>query len=264
MEDGFDSAFRKIERARKHIDDLEVEVNTFWSSGPCHINEVEPSRSSAIRYKVTSIGKLPEVLPLIVGDAAHNIRSALDHFAFAAVRNPGRNTTFPIWSKPTAPGPAEWQRTVNLKLRGASRRLLNAVQQLEPWETGDHSLVWALHELDRIDKHRLLISVAAANNLIILEGEGYGFETLRKFSGYAQGRMPLALEPAKWIPLEEGTVLFDAEGFTDFGVTDAKFSLVVAFGEPHVLRGQVAVSQLRGLAAAAENLIESLAMLARA
>jgi len=121
--------------------------------------------------------------------------------------------------------------------------------------------MWALHELDRIDKHRLLISLAAANNLIILEGEGYDYETIKKYSGYAQDR-PLAMEPMRWIPLKEGTILFDAEGFTDFGITGAKFSLAVTLGEPNILRGQVAVSQLRGLATAAENLIASLAMLA--
>lgn len=150
---------------------------------------------------------------------------------------------------------------VNVKLRGASRSLLREVQQLEPWETGDHSHVWALHELDRIDKHRLLISLAAANNLIILEGEGYDFETIRKYSGYARDR-PLAMEPSRWVPLEEGTILFDVEGLMDFGITGAKFGLVVALGEPAILRGQVAVSLLRDLATAAGNLIESLAMLA--
>jgi hypothetical protein len=261
MEDRFDSAFQKIKRARKHVDDLEAEVDTFLSCGPCRIDEVGPSASAAVRYKVASIDKLPAMIPLMVGDAAHNIRSALDHFAFAAVPNPGRNTYFPIWGKPNAPSPTEWQRTVDLKLLGASRSLLHAVQQLELWETGDHSHMWALHELDRIDKHRLLISLAAANNLIILEGEGYDYETIKKYSGYAQDR-PLAMEPMRWIPLKEGTILFDAEGFTDFGITGAKFSLAVTLGEPNILRGQVAVSQLRGLATAAENLIASLAMLA--
>jgi hypothetical protein len=58
---------------------------------------------------------------------------------------------------------------------------LDAVFNLQPWETGDDSYVWAVHELDRVDKHRLLISLAAANNLILLEGEGYGFETVKYF-----------------------------------------------------------------------------------
>lgn len=262
MEDRFDSAFLKIKRARKHVDDLEAEVDNFWSSGHCLINKVEPSRSIAARYQITRIDKLPETIPLIVGDAAHNIRSALDHFAFAAVQNPNRNTTFPIWSKPNVPTPEEWLKTVKDKLRRASPELLQAIQQLEPWETGDDSHVWAIHELDRVDKHRLLISVAAANNLIILEGEGSNFETVKKFSGYAHGRRPMALEPTKWLPLEVGTTIFNAEGFGDFGITDAQFSLVVALEEPDILRGQVAVSQLRGLATAAEHLMKSLAMLA--
>jgi hypothetical protein len=34
MEDRFDSAFRKIKRALKHIDDLEAEVDIFWTFRP--------------------------------------------------------------------------------------------------------------------------------------------------------------------------------------------------------------------------------------
>ena len=263
MEDRFESAFRKIKRALKHIDDLEADVDTFWTSGPCQIDRIPPADSAEFVYRVTSIDKLPEVIPLIVGDAVHNIRSALDHFAFEAVpvSHRSENTTFPVWRKSATPSRAQWEKKARDCLKGASPRLLDAVFKLQPWEAGDDFYVWAVHELGRVDKHRLLISLAAANNLILLEGKGYGFETVKRFSGYAQDRSSsIGLEPAEWIPLEAGTVLFSSEGFADFGITDAQFSLIIALGEPDMLRGQVAVSQLRGLAVATERLLTSLAM----
>lgn len=45
--------------------------------------------------------------------------------------------------------------------------------RLEPWETGRDSLLWAIHELDRVDKHRLLLSVAGALTGIGLDSDSY-------------------------------------------------------------------------------------------
>jgi hypothetical protein len=264
MEDRCESALWKIERARKHADDLEAEVEAFWSAGHFQIDEVESSLGAVAKYQVTSLDLLPESVPLMVGDAAHNIRSALDHFAFAAVPNPDEDTAFPIWRKRNVAKPTviQWQKKVGQQLNGASSGLLQAIQRLEPWKTGKDAHLWAIHELDRVDKHRLLISLSVVNTLITLEGEGYDFETVRKFSWHADDNEHMSLERTTWVPLEVGTILFDTEKFAGLGITDVRFSLAVALGEPDELRGSVAVSQLRGLATAAEQLIENLAMLA--
>ncbi len=267
MDDRFESALEKIERARKHIDDLHAEVEAFWSTDHCQIGEVEYESSvssSTVKYQITRVDSLPNNIPLMVGDAAHNIRSALDHFAFAAVPTPNEDTAFPIWRKRNVAKPTgiQWQDKVDHQLKGASPRLLQAVKELEPWATGKEHHLWAIHELDRVDKHRLLISLAVVNKLILLEGEGYEFDTVRTFSGYGDDRETIPLERINWIPLQVGTVLFDTDRFAGLGITDVKFSLAVALGEPDQLKGRVAVPQLRDLATAAEQLIEDLVMLA--
>lgn len=265
MGDRFESAWQKIQRARKHADDLEVEVSAFWAADPCEIEMVGTPMTGPGSYRVTRISALPESIPLIAGDAAHNIRSALDHFACAAVPSPDRATAFPVWStsKGTARTPtiADWRRTVDRKLRGASPGLIQAFLKLEAWETGSDNLLWAIHELDRVDKHRLLLSVAVVNTRIGLDGDSYALATVKKYSGLSPDQ-PVALEPIRWTPLINGSVLFNVADCSVFGAANARFSFDVTLGEPKLLKGQSAVVQLRLLAGVAEKVITSLASLA--
>jgi hypothetical protein len=261
MTDTFESALWKVDRARKHAEDLETEVRAFWTADPYEIETVGSPLTGAGSYRVKRITALPEIIPLIAGDAAHNIRSALDHFAWAVVAPLERSvrTCFPIWNSTAARTPDKWRKQVDGQLKGASADLIEAVKKLEPWETGRDSLLWAIHELDRVDKHRLLLSVAVALTRVGLDGDSYELAVAKKFSGGDPAK-PLALEPIKWTPLEEGTVLFGYP--SDFGATAATLTFDVMFGEPKMLRERSAITQLRILAGLAETVIRDLAPLA--
>jgi hypothetical protein len=82
----------------------------------------------------------------------------------------------------------------------ASAELIEAVVKLEAWETGRDSLLWAIHELDRVDKDRLLLSVAVTLTGIYLDGDSYELTVAKKFSG-GDPAGPLALAPLRWTPL---------------------------------------------------------------
>lgn len=261
MTDPFESALWKVDRARKHADDLEAEVRAFWAADPYEVETVGSPLTGGGSYRVKRITALPESIPLIAGDAAHNIRSALDHFAWAAVAPQERSvrTCFPIWNTTEARTPDRWKKQVDRQLKGASAELIEAVTKLEPWEAGRDSLIWAIHELDRVDKHRLLLSVAVALTGVGLDGDSYELTVAKKYSGGDPAK-PLALEPLKWTPLEEGTVLFGSP--SDFGATAATLTFDMMLGEPEMLRERSAVTQLRILAGLAEKVIRDLAPLA--
>jgi hypothetical protein len=112
--DRFASALCKIDRARKHTEDLEAEIRAFWAADPYEIEMVGTPFASRCFYRVKRIAALPESIPLIVGDAVHNIRSALDHFAWAAVspQERGVHTYFPVWSSAAACTQDKWQKQV--------------------------------------------------------------------------------------------------------------------------------------------------------
>lgn len=263
MVDPFESSLWKIERARKHADDLEAEVSSFWAADPCEIETVGTPFAGRGFYRVKRMAALPEIIPVIAGDAAHNIRSSLDHFAWAAAspQERGVHTCFPVWNSSGIRTHDKWQKQVVQQMKGASAELIEAMVKLEAWQDGRDSMLWAIHELDRVDKHRILLSVAVVLTGIALDGDSYEITVAKKFSGVDPSR-PLALEPARWIPVEAGGELFGTPDGTDLGATRTTLSFDVMLGEPEMLRGRSAVTQLRILAELAEKVIHDLAELA--
>jgi hypothetical protein len=257
----FESALWKIDRARKHADDLEIAIREFWATKPYEVQAIGTPMTGAGSYRVTRISPLPPIVPLIVGDAAHNVRSALDHFAWATVRPQDRcsQTAFPVWnnSKRQTPTPEQWRKEVEAKLKGAPGALVEAGVKLEPWDTGRDSLLWTINELERVDKHRLLLSVAVANTGITIDG---GQLLTNAFPDFEVPSLPVTLKP-QWAPLEMGRDLFVVPAGSGFAST-LTFDFNVTLGEPEDLKREAVVTQLRILAGLAEKIIRDLMPLA--
>lgn len=262
MIDRFESALWKVDRARKHADDLEIEVRTFWDTDPYEVEMVGIPLTGPGFFRVKRMTAVPESISLLAGDAAHNIRSALDHLAWSAVspQERGRRTCFPVWSKAAAPAPGKWREQVSRQLKGATPELIEAVVKLEAWETGRDSLLWAIHELDRIDKHRLLLSVAVAFTGIGLDGDSYELAVAKRFSG-VEATKPLVVEPLEWTPLEGGKILFGSSAGAGLSATKATLTFDMTLGEPARMKDESAVTWLRILAGLAEKVIRDLAPL---
>lgn len=239
------------------MDDLEAEIIAFWKTEPYEIETVGNPRTGPGSYRIKGKPKpLPESIPLIAGDAAHNLRTALDHFACGAVPTVTANTAFPVWRVNRTPTATEWKGAVKGKLNGASPRLLKAVSAVRAYKGGNAEYVWAVDELDRVDKHRLTLSIAGAHTALVVDFT----ESLRKSGEWEIPSLPVAIKP-EWTPVEDGTVLFivqDEKGFD----SDPRFTFDVALGEPDTLKGEPIVAALRRLTDEVETLLESLAPLA--
>jgi hypothetical protein len=260
MVDRFHSAQLKLERAGRFVNDLEAEIRAYWSTSPVSTKAtgavVTVAGGTGVqKVSVKSVQPLPDNIALLVGDAAHNMRSALDHFAWAAVSGPDRQTMFPIWGRESTPIAAEWEREVRRRLRGASPALQAAVLKLQPWPTGHNPQLWHIHELDRIDKHRLLISVAAAKTATVFE---IAPAVLNPDSSIQLTTRRLAVAPQQWEPLEAGTVLWDVPEGAKPAPDPLSFEYDLALGEPEDLKGKPAVTQLRILISHAETAIRQL------
>lgn len=252
----------KVEWARKHIDHLQGEMMKFWSQKPYEIEIVGDPKKGRGAYRIKGEPTpLPDSLTLAAGDAAHNLRVALDHFACASVTTVTSNTAFPVWRQPRTPSSAEWRGLVLGKLQGASRALIDEVISMGVYKGGTDEDVWALDELDRTDKHQLLIAVAGANTSIVID---FGEVMAATFSDFFRSgevpSLPLALRP-NWTPVKKEAELFtvqDEKGFKG----EPKFTFDVALSEPDLLRGQPVVKVLRHMTDVAEALINRLTPLA--
>src|ERR1041385_8956240 len=91
----------KVERAKKHILDLEIARDRFIETEPYVIETERNPQTGNYLFRVTKLQPPPHDIGLIAGDVAHNLRSALDHLAYQLVlvnkENPNRSTEFPIF-----------------------------------------------------------------------------------------------------------------------------------------------------------------------
>jgi hypothetical protein len=250
--------WRKIEWAKKHTDDLESEIIAFRDTSPYEFEIQGNPKTGPGSYRIKGTPQpLPESIPLILGDAAHNLRVALDHFACAVVVTVTDRTAFPVWRASRTPTSVQWSGLVKGKLNGAAPRLIKAVTAVKAYKTGNGEYVWAVDELDRIDKHRLLLSVAAANTGVTLDAAEM-FRNVTLAAGLTDvPSLFITIKPADWTPIEEGTELFVVPGPGGFDA-DPQFPFDVTLGEPDVLRGEPVVPALRRLIDEVEGLLKRL------
>jgi len=160
MRISFQGSRLKIKRAYTHIDDLEA-----WVRVATQFNV-----NSTLAYKERNLGAanhMPhfqrsieafEDIPLIIGDAVHNLRASLDLVASAIVIAGGKDDPtscyFPLQSTR--------QALIGCKDYGFIERVapdlaLIIADIIKPYKNGGDARFFALNQLDKMDKHRVLI-----------------------------------------------------------------------------------------------------------
>jgi hypothetical protein len=171
----------------------------------------------------------------MLGDAVHNLRSALDYVACEMVRSvniePDR-VCFPI-----SESREKYEANSGGQTYGMPTEAKNDIDRMRPYLGGNNGF-WLIHKLDIIDKHRLLVTV-----------------------GMRIGEWSVNLSPTPTlytfaIPpsfiLKEGNTIGSIPGNTK---TDKQMSITadIAFGEPELIEGSPIIEQLAELT----NLVEA-------
>jgi hypothetical protein len=175
----FRGARLKIGRANQHINDLYLQSREFAKTGPYSVFvEADPETGDSV-LRISMDQPAPEGVLLIVGDALHNLRSALDfamsdiEFETTGIRDP--HTTFPMRNTRN-----ELVTAVNggLKKKAPKAVIDHIVKVVQPYKGGNADPLWSLHALDIEDKHRLLIAkndVTYIRNIHCKDGRGQYF-----------------------------------------------------------------------------------------
>lgn len=226
----------KLERAKCHIRDTEAAVRKFILGYPYEIFTKVDGQTGEKHIKV----RLPrEPIPAKVeggaADAIHNLRVSLDQLACCLAAHNGhpdsRSTYFPFGN--------DLQDFVSASTQRKVSRLTKAAQDIiaaqEPYR-GGNDLLWSLHALDLMDKHRQLIPV---------QSTGSGVH----FTGTTRQPMKLIANP-RWSPIKNdmtiATMSRDAHPEGNFGIT---FS--VAFADVNPARRSLLSSTILRLSSSA-------------
>ena len=232
----------KLDRAQKHIRDLGVEVATFMETKPYTVGvRTEYQRTV---YYLAKLVETPSNILAITGDVLFNLRAALDHLAYwlAETNNADqailRRISFPIFDDS-----AKYNQGAGERLKGLDQNAVGAINAIEPYNGGKGYLLWQLHKLNNIDKHRLLITVGCHLT-------GFRLHTTRRRHMHkainAEAGIELTDDQADelnpFLPpdgnvhaLKEGVVLVKDLFANEEVDQSTKFTFVVALNEPLIV-----------------------------
>jgi hypothetical protein len=168
----FGYAHLKIERANKHIADIEQRLSASSDSyGPSlHIDR---KTGEQFLYYVFLDRTLRPDIALMVGDAIHNLHCALDFAWQDTVRRLSPEGFRPTKTKFPVTDTREKlvsDLTVTARISSASRLFDFMVEDVKPYGGGDGDIL-ALHALDIDDKHHLLIPMLTVTGVMGVELE---------------------------------------------------------------------------------------------
>lgn len=251
----FDSARLKVERAKKHIGDLQAAFESFIQSHPHEFITENDPQTGILTVEVRFREPVPPTLALILGDAIHNLRTALDHAMWELIGidggTPDRQTAFPF-SKNRKDYEAACK---GIKTPCADTKRFFMTLQACPSGAGEK--LYALSLLDNAEKHKMLTPIIGAANIGHLEiidpnGQVYATFSNCAFSMGADGR-------ARMIATGPGF-----SGFTVRFDQAADLSVDMFFGKVEFFEWLPLAETLMELVDALDNTIEQLTALVTA
>lgn len=227
----------KIERANAHINELIALIEGFSKSQPYELFEdVNPSRCLKARFT----GVMPAQIQVVIGDILYGLRSALDQLACALAINNGHEpskTYFPFGHTRNIFESSDVQK----KIKRLSPEAISMIHALQPYN-GGNDLLWALHSLNLMDKHKALIVVA----------------TVRIAQGHFRIQAALGynvIEAPRWQSTDEEIVVLSYSG----SVVNAQVQIIsqVAFGDIDVVRDRFVIPTVQQLSDLTRTIVES-------
>lgn len=168
----FDQARLKINRASHHIAKAEQRIElVVGPEGQTSRIEIDPKAGAkSVHYRLLKLGELPEIA-LIVGDAIHNLKTALDYAWLQVItavipRMASERSKFPVY--PTVDLLEEFLRKKRIDT-DCPQLFRLVVSDMRPYGFYTH----LLHQMDITDKHRLLIPSTTYGNVEGLTIKGH-------------------------------------------------------------------------------------------
>jgi hypothetical protein len=181
--DRFRGAELKLERADQHILELGEILDDY---GRRLTISYEPVVGAEELSELRVSEPLPGMVSVVLGDAIHNMRSALDLAMCSIARERGVDTKHMKF--PFADSEAKFEALLKEKyLAPIGLDVQDFLRAIHPYPLGNPEL-HALHSLDILDKHRLCIPVLAVTwgkssfDFTIEALKGNGFDTSGVFS----------------------------------------------------------------------------------
>lgn len=165
MSHPLDGPWLKVERAKFHLECLDDAASEFLATNPYRTYiEVDREQSQKLLW-IEVTRDPPSSLALILGDCIHNLRSALDHFAWQCALlkgNPRRECQFPIFLNEAEylGKPGRRRSGVSMLREVKVPEAIALIEGVQPYHKGPAfrqlTGLWIIDVLSNVDKHRLM------------------------------------------------------------------------------------------------------------
>ncbi|WP_016744351.1 hypothetical protein [Rhizorhabdus wittichii] len=240
----------KINRAKKHITDLNGQITEYLADNPFELRIRQRSEPADRLIYVKAKPAIPNDFALIIGDAVHNLRTALDFicYSIASPKAPNRSKIgFPFVGRAENLAGAINTRQMNV----APKHVIDEIHALQPYPDGNKYL-HAVKSMDERDKHHFIILV------------GYGIELTLEQLRVLVGPEQAAGVPAgvgKVSTLGDFIVILRGHGPVESFDRKADFQppFFIGFGPTEALIGQQVIPALKAMVDAAEDAVYRIA-----
>lgn len=248
----FEAARTKLSRAGFHIDDLENQIQVFFARENAYVAfEMAEDYTRATGFETSAFvyrqkTPIPPVWSAIVGDAIHNMRSALDLIAsdLHGVTGGRPEDTAHVYYPFCKDQSALHQTIRSRRLSGIGRDFIKFIEQTAPYKGGNNGLR-ALHDLDILDKHQRLVTTISVVQMDwpvpITDGSKF-------WSGIAQDGQKLIIFPRAFAP----NISIGAKIRSEF---------LVVFGDVGFFAGREVIKQLKACMASIGVIVDGFARL---
>jgi len=169
----FKSAWLKHKRAQRHIDDVAQIFTDFANANPHRLSKQADPQTGSMSVRIKFGEDIPDEIALSIGDAIHNLRSALDHMTWELVgRDNGTQNRY--LKLPTGDNRRNFESSCQGMVT-PTQAVKDIFKGLEVFPGGDGQEIYNLHLLDNADKHTVLVPVIRATTLskiVILKSNG--------------------------------------------------------------------------------------------
>ena len=255
----------KTEWAKEYIRNLERRIARFHDSNPYEVRAEKDAHSPNEILRIKLVRKIPDELACIIGDAVHNLRSALDHLVWQLVEAHGAMPPDERHMFPVSETLAKYQSAGSRRrIDGVHPGAVNLIDQSKPYAGGQGEF-WTIHYLDIIDKHRLLLLTGFVNSGLetrvtdksqresAAQGVHWpGTPVVHRFASNPPG-VPIMLEYGAEIQFAKVTVM--TTGLPMEVDVEMKPLFDVAFADPEIVKGEPVVPKLQELAQFVEGFI---------
>lgn len=157
----YSSARLKIERAQAHIREVDFLIHTYLRRRAYRIAQKTDFDTGKFGFEI-ALNEMPPIeISAFLGDAIHNLRTALDHLISAVVAEEGGNLESSYF--PFARDREDIEKMIARRAKDASEEAKQICREMQPYPGGNDAL-YGLHKADITDKHQSLIVASAIGN----------------------------------------------------------------------------------------------------